>query len=154
MNIAIYMSSNQQEQKLSIDNPKTGRSIKYGSATYKKLIVSGDIKEYHNPTYPTSTTSTDKVCCQNQTCHLDGQVCCLHGDQRLIIQAGDITYAKQTIYKDGRVLKEMIDYAWKHYCPNCVSKCHRDQKVSDIRSMSVPDKSGFGWTIVTWEVKH
>ena len=121
------------EQKFFIPNPTNGKPIRYGSSTYKKLLASGEIKEYHNPTYPVPLSSSGKVCCQNQKCQLNGQVCCLHGDKRLIIQSGKRTYTMQEIYEDGKGYKEVVDYVWKYYCPNCVNKCRQDQNVPDTR---------------------
>lgn len=136
-----------------LENPITGRDIKIGSANYKKLVKEGHIKEYFNPIYPHNPQSSEKVCCTNDKCNLSGNICCIHGDQRKIIQTGKKTYALESTYIDGQGNLDRIVHAWKKYCPHCVSKSHVDQSVPDRRTWSVEHNDGW-FTIKSVLVDH
>lgn len=135
----------------SIKHPLTNDLIKVGGSTYNRLMDEGHIKEYTNPQpqildkrtrkekregKPIITTGT-KLCCTETKCHLEGYMCCIHGDTRTLILAGKITYAFHPIYVDGIGKKFVVDYAWKNYCPDCVSKSRREQDVKDIRTVVI-----------------
>lgn len=143
--------------KDSVINPLTNKPIKLGGTVYKKLLASGHIKEYKNPKIPDTRSKSDrnlgkKLCCDETKCQLSDHLCCIHGDNRSLISIGKLTYAHRMIYVDGIGNEAVIDHAWKNYCPECVSKSHRDTGIKDIRC--VISEHGSGSNISGIEIKH
>ena len=152
----------------SIINPLDDVKIPVNGSTYQKLLDSGHIKEFTNPKIQIDQRTrsqkrkgipvikpTGKICCTNNKCNLDDYVCCIHGDTRQLILAGKITYAYHPTYIDGDGQYMIIDYAWKHYCPNCVSQSRREQDVKDIRLViKENDDENKEKTVTTVEVAH
>ncbi len=145
--MAVYLPLHKDHS--SIINPLNGEKISVNGSIYRQLLESGHIKEFTNPKIEIADQRTrsqkrkgiplilptEKICCTENKCDLEGYVCCIHGDTRQLILAGKITYAYHPIYIDGDGNYRIIDYEWKHYCPHCVSQCRRDQEVKDIRSV-------------------
>lgn len=136
-----------------IPNPLSKRDIKVGSATYKKLLKAGVISEYKNDPFTDITpflgpediilAYMGKLCCWNNECHNVRQVCCIHGDQRLLIKTGKKVYGWREGYKDGYGNQTSLEYAWKDYCPSCFGKCHRESGIPDIRMVDISNDSGW-----------
>jgi hypothetical protein len=151
-----------------ITNPLTGKQIRVKGGVYTKLLDSGDIKEITNTQPIDKRTRSDKkkgkpmfdlapgqkYCCSETKCHLEGIMCCIHGDTRTLILAGKVTYAYRPIYVDGVGKRMTIDYAWRDYCPECVSKSRRDQDVKDIRAVISESEDGSFSSINAVEIQH
>lgn len=153
-----------------IPNPLTNEKIKVGGGIYMQLLKDGDIKEFVNsqpidkrtrsekkrgkPIYDFASGPGQKYCCNEIKCHLQGILCCIHGDTRTLISSGKITYAYRPVYIDGIGNRMTIDYAWRDYCPECISKSRRDQDVKDIRAVINESEDGVFSTINTVEVQH
>lgn len=134
-----------------IINPLNGEMVAYGGATYQSLVEDGHIQVYRQQGIVDRRSRSEKrkgvpifdlppgqlkYCCAESKCHLKTILCCIHGDMRELIKAGRIIYALRSTYIDGVGNCVMLDYAWRDYCPDCISKSRRDQGIKDIRQVT------------------
>lgn len=164
----MSLSSKAPYQASTIKDPLTGLDIKFNGLLYYQRLKEGHIKKIVNPQLVDKRSRREKrqgkpiydlvpgqkYCCAESKCHLEGMMCCIHGDTRNLILAGQITYAYTNVYIDGLGERVVVDYAWKHYCPACVSKSRRDQEVKDVRSVITFNEEEGLSNVNTVEIEH
>lgn len=131
----LLLDFNQQLSGQSIINPRTNRQIIVGSSTYKKLVKSGDIEILINIDHilKPNDLKTNDICYQCGYSHClikNTGYCCCCANHRPLLRVGKIIYAFHSEYIDKYGEHIKLDYA----CKNCVSRCHYEQEVPDIRT--------------------
>jgi hypothetical protein len=142
----LLFDFNQQLSGQSIKNPHTNRQIKVGSPTYKKLVKSCDIETLINFDHILKPDDFNDICYQCGYPHCltkNSGYCCCCADRRPLLRVGKIIHAFRSEYVDKYGERIKLDYAWKDYCKNCVSRCHHEQQVRDIRTTSVQNGGWF-----------
>ena len=119
-----------QIQGFKVNNPLTGRVITIGSTVFNRLLKTGTI-QYCIGSCKTKKSMVDGgICrgCGDQLYHFRSGVCCFCRDRRPMLKVGVVYYTYLDQYG--------LDYCWRSYCPQCISRGHLEITQSAIHGGS------------------